>query len=130
MAKSLNKAMILGNLTRDPELRYTPNGKAVATFTVATNRTWTTDIGDKREESEFHRVVAWDKLAEICDQLLTKGRKVYIEGRLQTREYENQAGEKKQTTEIVASDMLVLDSRNESQQQPASEPETDETFPF
>lgn len=109
--RSLNKAQLIGNLTRDPELRYTPQGTAVCTFGLATNRQWTTDTGEKREEADFHRVVAWNKLAELCAQLLTKGRKVYIEGRLQTRNWTAQDGAQRQTTEIVASDMILLDSR-------------------
>lgn len=110
-ARSLNKVQLIGNLTRDPELRYTPQGTAVCTFAVATNRSWTTESGEKREEAEFHRVVAWNKLAELCSQLLTKGRRVYVEGRLQTRSWTGQDGVQKQTTEIVIEDMLLLDSR-------------------
>jgi len=109
--RSLNKVQLIGNLTRDPELRYTPQGTAVCTFGLATNRQWTTDTGEKREEAEFHRVVAWNKLAELCAQLMTKGRKVYIEGRLQTRAWTAQDGNQRQTTEIVCSDMILLDSR-------------------
>lgn len=112
MARSINKAIIVGNLTRDPEMKYTPNGRAVANFGVATNRRWTTN-GEQREETEFHNVVAWGKLAEICSQLLKKGRKVYIEGRLRTRNWEDKNGVKHYRTEIVALDMLVLDRRPE-----------------
>jgi single-strand DNA-binding protein len=114
MARSLNKAVLIGNLTRDPELRYTPQGTAVCTFGVATNRQWVTDSGEKKEDAEFHRIVAWNKLAEICSQLLTKGRKVYVEGRLQTRSWTGQDGQPRQTTEIVISDMIILDSRRDS----------------
>ena len=109
--RSLNKAQLIGNLTRDPELRYTPQGTAVCTFGLATNRQWKTDTGEKREEADFHRLVAWNKLAELCAQLLTKGRKVYIEGRLQTRNWTAQDGTQRQTTEIVVNDMILLDSR-------------------
>ena len=109
--RSLNKAQLIGNLTRDPELRYTPQGTAVCTFGMATNRQWTTDTGEKREEADFHRIVAWNKLAELCAQLLSKGRKVFIEGRLQTRNWTAQDGTRRQTTEVVASDMILLDSR-------------------
>lgn len=109
--RSLNKAMLIGNLTRDPELRYTPAGTAVCSFGLATNRAWTTDAGEKREEAEFHRIVAWNKLAELCSQLLTKGRKVFVEGRLQTRTWQGQDGNQRMTTEIVIDDMLILDSR-------------------
>ncbi|HEY4695049.1 MAG TPA: single-stranded DNA-binding protein [Candidatus Nanoarchaeia archaeon] len=112
--RSLNKVMLIGNLTRDPEMRYTPNGAAVCSFGIATNRSWQpTDGGERREETEFHRIVAWNKLAELCSQLLSKGRKVYIEGRLQTRSWEGPEGEKRQATEIVAEDMVLLDSRRD-----------------
>lgn len=111
MAKSLNKVILIGNLTRDPELKYTPSGAAVTTFSIATNRQWTTDSGEKKEDAEFHRIVAWNKLAEICSQLLTKGRKVYVEGRLQTRSWQAQDGSQKQTTEVVINDMIVLDPK-------------------
>lgn len=114
MARSLNKVELIGNLTRDPELRYTPQGTAVCTFGLATNRSWTTEAGEKREEAEFHRIVTWNKLAEICSQLLTKGRKTYIEGRLQTRSWTGQDGAQRNATEIVASDMIILDSRREA----------------
>lgn len=111
MARSLNKATIIGNLTRDPELRYTPSGAAVCSFGIATNRYWNTDAGEKKEEVEFHRIVAWNKLAELCAQLLTKGKKVYVEGRLQTRKWTGQDNLERTTTEIVISDMIILDSR-------------------
>lgn len=110
-ARSLNKVILIGNLTRDPELRYTPQGTAVCTFGVATNRQWMMESGEKREETEFHRIVAWNKLAELCSQLLTKGRKVYVEGRLQTRTWTGQDGRERTTTEIVIDDMIILDSR-------------------
>lgn len=108
--RSLNKVTLIGNLTRDPELRYTPQGTAVCTMGIATNRSWTTESGEKREETEFHRVVAWNKLAELCSQLLAKGRRVYVEGRLQTRQWTGQDGQQRQATEIVIEDMLILDS--------------------
>ncbi len=110
-SRSLNKVMLIGNLTRDPELRYTPSGTAVATFGMATNRGWTTDAGDRQEDTQFHRVVAWSKLAEICGQLLFKGRKVFIEGRLQTRKFTGQDGQQREITEIVAENMMILDNR-------------------
>lgn len=113
MARSLNKVILIGNLTRDPEMRYTPQGTAVCTFGVATNRQWVTESGEKKEDAEFHRLVAWNKLAEICSQLLTKGRKVYVEGRLQTRTWQGQDGAQRNSTEIVVSDMIILDSRRE-----------------
>lgn len=110
-ARSLNKVQLIGNLTRDPELRYTPSGTAVCSVGLATNRSWTTDTGEKREETEFHRIVAWNKLAELCSQLLTKGRKVFVEGRLTTRTWTGQDGQQRTTTEIVIDDMILLDSR-------------------
>lgn len=126
---SLNKVLLIGNLTRDPELRYTPSGAAVCSFGIATNRVYTASDGTKREEAEFHRIVTWNKLAELCSQLLTKGRKVYIEGRLQTRSWTTPAGEARQTTEIVADDMKILDKRPAEelgelpQELPVAEPE-------
>jgi single-strand DNA-binding protein len=114
--RSLNKVMLIGNLTRDPELRYTPQGTAVCTMGLATNRTWVTDNGDKKEETEFHRIVAWNKLAELCSQLLFKGRRVYVEGRLQTRQWTGSDGNQRQATEIVIEDMLVLDSKRQGEE--------------
>lgn len=110
-ARSLNKVQLIGNLTRDPELRYTPSGTAVCTFGLATNRSWTTQSGEIKEETEFHRIVAWNKLAELCSQLLTKGRKVYVEGRLSTRSWTAQDNTQRTTTEIVIEDMIILDSK-------------------
>src|SRR5258706_3687595 len=111
MARSLNRVQLIGNLTRDPELRYTPSGTAVVSYGLATNRSWTTDTGEKREETEFHRIVAWNKLAELCSQLLTKGRKVYVEGRIANRKYTKQDGTEQFITEIIIDDMIILDSR-------------------
>lgn len=111
MAKSLNKVQLIGNLTRDPELRYTPNGTAVCSFGIATNRNWTTDAGEKKDEAEFHNIVAWNKLAELCSQFLVKGSKVYVEGRLATRSWQAQDGQQRSRTEIVISDMILLDGK-------------------
>lgn len=111
MAGGLNKVMIIGNVGRDPEMRYTPGGKAVTSFSVAVSRRWTTPENEVRDETEWFNIVAWDKLAETCNQLITKGRKVYIEGRLQTRSWEGQDGQKKYRTEVIAGTMLLLDSR-------------------
>jgi single-strand DNA-binding protein len=110
MSKSLNKVLLIGNLTRDPELRYTEHNKAVCAFGLATNRTWTTETGKKREEPEYHRLVAWDKLAETCHQYVRKGRKVYVEGRLHTRTYTAKDGTEKAATEIVVDDLVLLDA--------------------
>ncbi len=106
-SRSWNRVELIGNLTRDPELRYTPNGAAVCTFGLATNRTFVTD-GEKREEVDFHRLVAWNKLAELCNQLLKKGIKVFVSGRLQTRSFEGQDKTQRQITEIVLEDMIIL----------------------
>lgn len=111
MARSLNKVTLIGNLTRDPELRYTPSGTAVCTFGLATNRQWTTDSGEKKEDVEFHRIVSWQKLAELCGQLLSKGRKTYVEGRLQTRKWTGKDEVERTTTEVVINEMIILDSR-------------------
>lgn len=108
-SRSLNKVLLIGNLTRDPELRYTPQGTAVCTFGLATNRTWTpADGGEPQEATEFHRLVAWAKLAEICSQILYKGRRVFIEGRLQTREWTDQEGKQRNVTEVVVDNMIAL----------------------
>lgn len=107
-SKSLNRAMLIGNLTRDPELKYTPQGTAVCTFGVATNREWTDSSGQKQEEAQFHRLVAWGKLAEICAEILHKGRKVYVQGRLQTRSWQTNEGQDRQSTEVVVDEMIAL----------------------
>lgn len=111
---SLNKVLLIGNLTRDPELRYTPSGAAVCSFGIATNRFYVASDGTKKEETEFIKIVSWNKLAELCSQLLTKGRKVYVEGRLQIRNWETPDGVAKQTTEVVIDDMRILDSRRDA----------------
>lgn len=117
MAMSLNKVQLIGNLTRDPEVKQIPGGQAVASFSVATNFTWTDQSGQKQDKSEFHNIVAWRKLAEICGQYLKKGSKVYIEGRLQTRDWEGEDGVKRYRTEIVADNMIMLGGRGGSDMQ-------------
>jgi single-strand DNA-binding protein len=107
----LNKAMIIGNITRDPETRSTANGQPVTSFSIATNLTWIDQSGQKQQKAEFHNIVAWRKLAEICGQYLKKGSKVYIEGRLQTSSWTGQDGNKRYKTEIVADNMIMLDSK-------------------
>ena len=119
-ARSLNKVILIGNLTRDPELRYTPSGTGVCTFGLATNRSWTTQTGETKEDTEFHRIVAWNKLGELCSQLLTKGRKVYVEGRISSHSFIGQDGTQKTITEIVIEDMIILDSRKDYGQTGAS----------
>jgi single-strand DNA-binding protein len=113
VAGSLNRVMIIGNLGRDPELRYTTRGNAVCNFTVAVNRPGRTDENGRRseDETEWFSVVAWDKLAETCNQFLSKGRKVYVEGRLQTRAWEGQDGQQRSRVEVVAQNMVMLDSK-------------------
>src|SRR3954466_10752230 len=111
MARSVNKVILIGNLTRDPELRTTPSGSQVCTFTLGTTRSWTTDAGEKKEESDFHRIVAWNKPAELCGKFLTKGRKIYVEGRLLSRSYTGQDGTQKTSVEVVIDDMVLLDSK-------------------
>ncbi|MCX6796731.1 MAG: single-stranded DNA-binding protein [Candidatus Falkowbacteria bacterium] len=106
---NLNKAMIIGNLTRDPEVRNTPTGITVATFSVATNMIWKDQRGQKQEKVEYHNVVTWRKLAEICGQYLHKGSKVYVEGRIQTRDWVGQDGIKRYRTEIIADNLIMLD---------------------
>jgi single-strand DNA-binding protein len=110
MSKSINKAFLLGNLIRDPELKQSEGKKSLCVFGLATNRSWTTETGEKREETEFHRIVAWDKLAETCQRYLKKGRKVHVEGRLQTRPYTGQDGIEKYSTEIVLEELTFVDS--------------------
>lgn len=109
MAVSLNRAQLIGNLTADPELRQTTTGQQVCSFSVATNRTWTNQQGEKQEQADYHNIVAWGRLAEICAEYLHKGKKVFIEGRLQTRDWEGQDGVKRYRTEIVAENMIMLD---------------------
>lgn len=121
-ARSLNKVMLIGNLTRDPNMRFTPTGSAVCTFSIATNRSWTpSDGGEKQEKADYHNIVAWTKLAEVCGQLLHKGDKVYVEGRLQTREWQNKEGQDQRTTEIVIDNMILLISRTGVAQAPADD---------
>jgi len=107
-SRSLNRVLLIGNLTRDPELKYTPAGTAVCSFGIATNRTWTTADGQTKEDTQFHRIVAWQKLAELCAKLLTKGRKVFLEGRITYRSFIGKDGQQKTLTEIVLDDFIVF----------------------
>ena len=119
---SVNKTIILGNVARDPEVRYTPNGSAVCSVSVATNRSWKNkESGERQEETEWHRVVFYDRLAEIAGQYLKKGKPVYIEGRLKTRKWQDKEGVDKYTTEVIAEQMQLLGGRDE-EQAPRSEP--------
>ncbi len=111
MARGLNKVMIIGHVGRDPEMRYTPSGRPVTSFSVATSRTWTSAEGERREETEWFNVVAWGNLAEICKAHLSKSQQVYVEGRLQTRGWEDETGKKHFRTELVANEMILLGDR-------------------
>ncbi|MGD8457817.1 MAG: single-stranded DNA-binding protein [Anaerolineales bacterium] len=140
MSRGLNKVMIIGHLGRDPEMRYTPSGRPVTTYSVATSRSWNTSDGERRSDTEWFNVVAWGSLAEICKQYLAKGQQVYIEGRLQTRRWEDDDGNKRTTVEIVAKEMIMLGDRKKKSDrnntEDATEFETSETdteedeFPF
>lgn len=132
MSRGLNKVMIIGNLGRDPEMRYTPSGRPVTTFSVATSRSWNTSEGEKRVETEWFNVVAWSSLAEICKQHLTKWQQVYIEGRLQTRHWDDAEGNKHTSVEIVANEMIILGERRDSSESPPpeAEPVEEDEFPF
>ncbi len=131
MSRGLNKVLIIGRLGREPEMRYTPSGKPVSTFSVGSTRTWNTSEGERKSETEWFNVVAWGNLAEICKQYLSKDRLVYIEGRLQTRHWDDAEGNKRTSVEIVANEMIMLDDRRESS--PATGIEDNypkEEFPF
>jgi len=138
MSRGLNKVMIIGHLGRDPEMRYTPSGRPVTTFTMAVSRSWNTVDGERHSETEWFNVVAWGNLAEICKQYLNKGQQVYIEGRLQTRRWEDKEGNKHTSIEVVANEMMMLGDRrdnNQSQegasdQGQAEPPAEEDEFPF
>jgi single-strand DNA-binding protein len=125
MSRGLNKVMIIGHLGRDPEMRYTPSGRPVTTFSVASSRSWNSADGERHSETEWFNVVVWGNLAEFCKQHLTKGQQVYIEGRLQTRRWEDKEGVKHNTVEIVASEMMMLGERRDVNhgQAPTTAPE-------
>lgn len=112
MARGVNKVIIVGNLGQDPEVRYMPNGNAVANFTVATSESWKDQQGQLQERTEWHRISVYKRLAEIAGEYLRKGSKVYLEGKLQTREWQDQQGQKRYTTEIIANELQMLDPRN------------------
>ena len=118
MSRGLNKVFIIGYLGRDPEMRYTPSGRPVTTFSIGTKRNWITSSGERKSETEWFNIVAWSNLAEICNQYLTKGRLVFIEGRLQNRQWEHPEGQKHYATEIVANEMIILDSKENNHNEP------------
>jgi single-strand DNA-binding protein len=131
MSRGLNKVMIIGHLGRDPEMRYTPSGRPVTTFSVATSRTWFSADGERHEETEWFNVVAWGSLAEICNQHLHRGQQVYIEGRLQTRRWDDAEGNKHFATELVAREMIMLgETREEPSTSYVAAPGEEESFPF
>jgi single-strand DNA-binding protein len=115
MAGGVNKVIIIGHLGKDPEVRYTPSGQAVANFTIATTENWNDKQGQKQERTEWHRIVAWGKSAELAGEYLSKGRQVYIEGKLQTRQWDDRDGNKKYTTEIIANNITFLGGRGDGQ---------------
>lgn len=131
MSRGLNKVMIIGRVGRDPEMRYTPSGRPVTTFSLATSRSWNTADGGKRTETEWFNVVAWSNLAEICKQFLVKDRLIYVEGRLQTRHWEDPEGNKHSSIEIVANEMIMLDERREGNHTgEAFDEVSDDEYPF
>ena len=138
MSRGLNKVMIIGHLGKDPEMRYTPSGRPVTTFTVAVSRTWNSADGERHAETEWFNVVAWGNLAEICKQYLGKGQQVYVEGRLQTRRWDDKEGQKHTSVEVVAGEMMMLGDRREpsaatEEQAGVSEGEaaaSEDEFPF
>lgn len=132
-ARSLNKVQLIGNLTREPELRYTTSGTPVVTFGLATNKSWKDQDGNMKEVAEFHNIVAWNKMAEICQQLLAKGMKVYIEGSLTTRSWEAEDGSTRYKTEVRVDDMILLDSKGKQGNgvgEPIPEQEVEEEIPL
>lgn len=112
--RSLNKVMLIGNLTRDPEIRYTNNGATVVSFGLATNKSWKNPEGELQESTEFHNIVAWGKMAEICQQLLAKGMKVFVEGSMSTRSWEDESGATRYKTEVRVNEMILLDSKGKA----------------
>lgn len=136
MSRGLNKVMIIGHLGRDPEMRFTPSGRPVTKFSVAVSRSWNSSNGERRSKTEWFTVVAWGNLAEICKKFLTKGQQVYVEGRLETRQWENKEGQKRTSVEVVANEMTMLGTRRDKSSENGDSsydnpPEIDEDeFPF
>lgn len=130
MSRGLNKVMIIGRLGKDPEMRYTPSGRPVTNFSVATSRSWNTSDGERRTETEWFNIVAWGSLAEICNQYLLKGQQVYVEGRLQSRNWEDSEGKRHTAVEIVANEMIMLGDRRSSDDDPPDEHTDEDEFPF
>ena len=130
MSRGLNKVMIIGNLGKDPEMRYTPSGRPVTNFRVAVSRNWNTPDGEHHEETEWFNVVAWGRLAEICNQYLVKGRQVYVEGRLQSRNWEDAEGKRHTAVEVIANKMIMLGERHSSGDNTPDDQNTEDEFPF
>jgi single-strand DNA-binding protein len=130
MSRGLNKVMIIGHLGKDPEMRYTPSGRPVTTFNIATDRSWHTSDGERRTETEWFNIIAWGSLAEICNQYLAKGRQVYVEGRLQSRNWEDNDGRRHTSVEVVANEMIMLGNRKLSEEQSVETETDEEEFPF
>lgn len=128
MSRGLNKVMLIGHLGREPEMRYTPAGQPVTTFTIATNRTWNTSDGERHSETDWFNIVTWGKLAEISKQHLKKGQQVFVEGRLQTRRWEDKEGNKHTTTEVVASEMMMLGDRRGTNSDQSEDPGVGDEF--
>lgn len=128
MARGLNKVLLIGRLGHDPEMRYTPSGKPLTKFRMASDRSWTTTDGEKKSETEWFNVVAWGKLAEICNQYLKKGKQVYIEGRLHTRRWQDDKGTNHSAVEIIAQELIMLDGRPGDAI--TEEPPTEDEYPF
>lgn len=131
MARGLNKVMLIGRLGKDPEMRYTPSGKPLTKFQMAVNRSWTSAENEKKTETEWFTVVSWGKLAEICNQYLKKGLQVYIEGRLQTRQWVDDQGANHSSVEVIAQEMVMLGGRaGDENPDQTDEPTTEEEYPF
>lgn len=130
MGRGLNKVMIIGHVGREPEMRYTPSGRPVTSFSVATSRSWTSAEGERREETEWFNVVAWGNLAEICKTHLGKGQQVYVEGRLQTRGWEDEQGKKHFRTELVANEMILLGDRRHNHEMDYDDTEEGDDYAF
>lgn len=121
MTRGLNKVMLIGRLGQEPEMRYTPSGRPLTKFQLATNRSWKSVDGEKKTETEWFNVIAWGKLAEICNQYLSKGQQVYIEGRLHTRQWQDEEGGNHSSVEVIAKEMLMLNSKSEEQDSESNE---------
>ena len=130
MTKGLNKVMLIGNLGQDPEMRYTPSGRPLTKFQMAVDRSWTSANGEKKSETEWFNIVAWGKLAEICNQYLSKGRRVYIEGRLHTRNWKDDNGANHSSVEITANEMIMLDEGSIDERANEVESPSEEDYPF